>query len=328
MYFTLLSLLNTYQTCYLCMPSTKQQFGYTWSFEAGAQQAVLETAKLKGDALVCMHEALPPGPARHHPNGRKVVWFAWTSFRDPTEFFQVLQSVPKAECSFYEILPTASPIPLIFDIEWVVFGVSADDVEQVQDRSKRLTCLIALVSKCLRSYGILNCQASDFIVKESHRLVAGGFKNSFHLIHPTIGFDRMSTQNYFIKQVLLPKMLKDPLLCYQQKQSSTAAATMATIVDTRIYTDHRAFRTPNSFKAGGSPDHAFRITSPHSFVEGLVSSHKPLPAYTLTLLQLKRAATIDQFFLRSDACEKVAGRRKHSPDEECARKQSNIRSCQ
>ena len=114
----------------LLMPSTKIQFGHSWLFEAGAQQAVLKAAEVKGDGLVCMHEALPPGPARYHPNGRKVVWFAWTSFQEPTAFLQMLQSVPTAQCSFYEILSTAGSIPLIFDIEWVAYGVSEDDAEQ------------------------------------------------------------------------------------------------------------------------------------------------------------------------------------------------------
>ncbi len=137
-------------------------------------------------------------------------------------------------------------------------------------------------------------------------------------------FDRMSTQNYFMKQILLPKMLKNPLLCYQQPQIDTVTVTTATIADTRIYTDHRAFRTPSSFKAGGSPDHAFRITSAHSFVEDLASSHQPLPASTLTLLPFQKTATIDQFFLRRSPCVKVTGKRKHSLDRDCGRKQTSI----
>ena len=152
------------------------------TFEAGAQRKVLNDAKLKDHSFVCMHETLPPGPVKFHANGRKVVWFSWTSFRDSNEFVEMLQSVPAQERSFYEILPTHGPISWLFDLEWTVAGASSDSEQLKEDRAIRLSSLMQLVSKCCKSFGIPPFDSSEVVVKESHRAIEGRFKNSFHLI--------------------------------------------------------------------------------------------------------------------------------------------------
>lgn len=132
----------------------------------------------------------------------------------------------------------------------------------------------------------------------------------------------METQNYFIHKILCPKMKQEPHLCLNDVKAKY-------IVDTSIYTANRAFRTSLSFKAGGNYADAFRITSTHTLAQGLVTSHLPKSAYTLSMQQLKRTNTIERFLWRQGprptvSITTVGIKRKQAFDSECASKKTQM----
>lgn len=173
-----------------------------------------------------------------------------------------------------------------------------------QHLSQALKANLPQVTKTTTSAvkNVLPVTMNDFVVITAHRRVskkdsaATSFKNSFHLIHRTIGFEDVDAHKEFVLKKLLPKLLADPVCCWNKPDKRAPGGTkLASIIDETIYTKNRAFRTPGSCKAGGSPAmDSFRIVSGHTMKQALVSSYHPEAAFTITMARLR--GTMQMYF--------------------------------
>ena len=180
-----------------------------------------------------------------NPHGSK----RYTYFADPTEFF--MDTFAVVHRNYYELIPPNQPCCLYFDLEH--YTAKAHDDNKLQCALK----VIQQQAECRWSIST-SCWETVVILTAS-RQVPTGYKHSFHVIYPCIGF----SCNHRLMREFARDLSLMPELQALNKQGSPCS-----LLDVNVYNKNQAFRVIESWKYAleEHPDMALRFLDkrPHT----------------------------------------------------------------
>ena len=169
---------------------------------------------------------------------------SFTYFADPAEFFADTYAV--VHRNFYEIIQENQACCLYFDLEHYT-GLATDD--------DQLTLAMQIIEQegTKRWQIEPKCWASVVVLTAS-RVVQTGYKHSYHLVYPAIGFQR----NHGALRAFARELAVMPALQAKGKRGEQLS-----LLDSKVYNRNQAFRLVESWKYASldaaHPDMALRF---------------------------------------------------------------------
>ncbi len=180
-----------------------------------------------------------------NPHGSK----RYTYFADPTEFF--MDTFAVVHRNYYELIPPNQPCCLYFDLEHYTAKAHDDN---------KLQCALEVIQQqAERRWSISTSCWETVVILTASRQVPTGYKHSFHVIYPCIGF----SCNHRLMREFARDLSLMPELQALNKQGSPCS-----LLDVNVYNKNQAFRVIESWKYAleEHPDMALRFLDkrPHT----------------------------------------------------------------